>query len=73
MNDFLLVIYAATLCVVLTAVWRAFAYWFERRNECDHDWSNWSDPITGEGHPYQMRACKKCNAYQSRLIAGETK
>lgn len=68
MNDFLLVIYAVTLCVGLTAVWRAFAYWFERRNECDHDWSNWCDPVKGDGHPHQLRSCKKCNAYQSRTI-----
>lgn len=68
MNDFLLVIYSVTLCVVVAALWRVFTYWLEHRAECPHDWSNWSDPITDEGHPYQLRACKKCNAYQSRTI-----
>jgi hypothetical protein len=68
MNDFLLVIYSVTLCVGVAAVWRAFAYWFEHRKECDHEWSNWSDPVKAPDHQYQLRACKKCNAYQSRTI-----
>lgn len=68
MNDFLLVVYSVTLCVGVAAAWSAFAYWFERRNECQHDWSKWADPVTGEGHPYQLRCCRKCNAYQSRNV-----
>lgn len=57
---------------LLTIIAVAALHWLKMRmNECPHDWSNWSDPITDEGHPYQLRACKKCNAYQSRLIGGD--
>lgn len=54
--------------VVLVAVYHGFIYWLEHRDECKHRWSTWGDPVKGDGHPYQLRACTKCNMYESRII-----
>lgn len=64
MNDLLYFIFPLLTIIAVAAL----AYLKARLTECPHHWSKWSDPITDVGHPYQLRACKKCNAYQSRTI-----
>ena len=68
MNDLFYFIFPLLTIIAIAAL----AYLKARLTECPHEWSKWSDPIKDVGHPYQLRSCSKCNAYQSRLIKGES-
>jgi hypothetical protein len=68
MTDFALILTCGITVATITAAWHALVYWLEHRDDCKHSWSTWGDPVKGDGHPYQLRACTKCNQWESRTI-----
>ena len=68
MNDVFLALAAPIVIVLLTAIYKILDTVWLDRSDCAHTFSRWSDPLKGEGHPYQIRNCNKCNLHESRLI-----
>jgi hypothetical protein len=68
MTELVIVLICALVSAVVTAAYHAIMHWLEHKDDCKHTWSNWQDPVKGDGYPYQLRACTKCNQWQSRGI-----
>lgn len=70
MSDLILFFGSLSGCAVVAAIYVLLDRYLARRVDCKHEWTKWADPVTGDGFPYQLRACRKCNAYESRQVRG---
>ena len=68
MNDLFLAATVPILIVLLGAIYSVWDAWLKQKSDCDHNWSRWSDIKHGDGHPYQLRSCNKCNLHEQRIV-----
>ncbi len=68
MNDLFLAATVPIVIVLLGAIYSVWDAWLKQKSDCDHHWNRWSDIKHGDGHPYQLRNCTKCNLHEQRIV-----